>query len=179
MNPVRLLVRRSAVSLAFVLGLTYFQSQSGVFAQNIPPMNAHPSPEKLEEAKRYIEMASTSAKVNAYISNYTRMTYDPRHGTQVEYNAPNGESYLWYPGRVPDQTHRYVTLCYLYSAASYDPTNNSRGGKWECVPSVLAIIRTKERTAGNPFRLGASRQTPFILPPDETDLASLMKQIRR
>jgi hypothetical protein len=41
------------------------------------------------------------------------------------------------------------------------------------------MIRTKERMAGNPFRLGLSPQTPFILPPDETDLANLLGQVRR
>jgi hypothetical protein len=121
------------------------------------------------------------------------MTYDRSHGTQIEYNALDGRSYLWYPGSrvvtpgrwkvdealVPNQTHRYVTLCYLYSASSYDPTDNSRGGKWECAPAVLAMIRTKERMAGNPFRLGLSPQTPFILRPDETDLATLLRQVRR
>jgi hypothetical protein len=189
----RLPLLRPTLSIMVTVVLVHFVIQSDAVAQKTPTTNAPPSQERLEEAKRYIEMASTPAKVNTYISNYTRMTYDRAHGTQVEYNAPDGRSYLWYPGSrfvtlgrwkvdealAPNQTHRYVTLCYLYSASSYDPTNNSRGGKWECAPAVLAMIRTKERSPGNPFRLGRFPQTPFILSPQETNLASLLAQARR
>jgi hypothetical protein len=183
-------VRRAALLAALTISLT-MPVQVEVFAQNGSGIT-RPSPERLEQAKRYLEMASTTEKVHSYISNYTRMTYDRSHGTQVEYNAPDGKSFLWYPGSrvvtpgrwkvdealVPDGSHSYVTMCYLYSASSYDPTDNSRGGKWECVPAVLAILRTKERVPGNPFRLGLSPQTPFILSPQETDLKSLLSQIR-
>jgi hypothetical protein len=41
------------------------------------------------------------------------------------------------------------------------------------------MIRTKERVPGNPFRLGLSAKIPFILSPQETDLASLLAQARR
>lgn len=192
MTTLRLPLLHSISSIAATIVSVYFAIQGNAFAQNTLSTNAPPSQERLEEAKRYIEMASTPAKVTAYVSNYTRMTYDRAHGTQIEYNTPDGHSYLWYPGSrfvtpgrwkvdeavVPGQTHRYVTLCYLYSASSYDPTNNSRGGKWECVPAVLAMIRTKERSPGNPFRLGLSPQTPFILSPGAADLATLLRQVR-
>ncbi|SDR22066.1 hypothetical protein SAMN05444161_2174 [Rhizobiales bacterium GAS191] len=39
------------------------------------------------------------------------------------------------------------------------------------------MIRTTDRVAGNPFKLGASRQTPFVLPPEQADLGSLVKQL--
>ncbi|MBW0005332.1 MAG: hypothetical protein JO216_17800 [Hyphomicrobiales bacterium] len=183
---------RGAVVLV-ALATALFSIRNDVFAQNASGPNvAPPSPERLEQARRYIEMASSSAKVHAYISNFTRMTYDRSHGTQVEYNAPDGKSYLWYPGSriitlgrwkvdealAPDQSHRNVSLCYLYSAQSYDPTNNIRGGNWECAPAVLAIIRTKERLPGNPFRLDLSPQAPFVMSPQATNLGTLLAQSR-
>lgn len=189
---LRLAVGRATLSIALVLGFAC-KGEAQVPDRNASRANGYSPLQITENAKLYMEMASTPHKVKAYFSNYTRMSHDNSHGTQVEYNAPDGRSYLWYPGSrtvtpghwkvaeglAPDQIHHYVDLCYLYSAASIDPTNNSRGGNWECNRAWFAMIRTKERMAGNPFRLGFSPQTPFILPPDETDLANLLGKVRR
>jgi hypothetical protein len=189
----RISMRRAALSVALALGVAYFQNEGDALAQSASPANGQVTYPITEKAKHYMEMASSSQKVRVYISNYTRMTADQGHGTQVEYNAPNGMSYLWYPGNraavlgrwkveeglAPDQVHRFVHLCYLYSVLTYDPVDNSRGGKWECIPAWYAMIRTKERVPGNPFRLGPSAKIPFILSSQETDLASLLAQARR
>jgi hypothetical protein len=190
---VRTCTLRAAFSVALAMGLAGLQNRGGALAQSAGRAGGQANNAITEKAKHYMEMASSSQKVRAYIANHTRMTSDQGHGTQVEYNAPDGMSYLWYPGNrvavlgrwkveeglAPDQVHHFVHLCYLYSVLTYDPVDNSRGGKWECIPAWYAMIRTKERIPGNPFRLGNSVKIPFILSPQETNLAKLLAQARR
>jgi hypothetical protein len=146
--------------------------------------------EATPQAQHFMEMASSAAKVQEYMSDYTRMTYDPKRGTQVEYNAGDSRSYLWYPGSAfvtqgnwkvtegiaPDQVHAFNRACYLYSRLSYDPTTNTPGGNWECIPGWFEMIRTKERVPGDPFGLAASARAPFTLSPAPTTLAELKRQ---
>jgi hypothetical protein len=107
-------------------------------------------------------------KARTFFSNKTIMTYDgehrvcyggmfigqyyipdcrtvPGHGTQVEYYAPNGLAFLWYPGNhrpVPSRwklehkkniygTYLYA-ICFLYPSRSYNPLTHESGGDWEC-----------------------------------------------
>src|SRR5882757_11330834 len=107
-------------------------------------------------AQHFMDLASTPERARGFLSGKTRITGDNRHGVQVEYNAPDGHTYLWYPGSpritpglwktmevlAPDGIHKAVRVCYVYSVNSVDPTNGSRGGSWSCVPGWYALIRT-------------------------------------
>lgn len=49
----------------------------------------------------YIDAITQSVKkTRAYFSGNTLNYYARGHGTQVEYMAPNGYSYLWYPKKI-------------------------------------------------------------------------------
>ena len=117
------------------------------------------------------------------------MTGDGSHGTQVEYNAPDGHSYLWYPrsARItpgfwkaetfvaPDGIHRPVRVSFQYPPNSVDPTDGSRGGDWSCNPGWYSLMRSKETMPGDPFGLSRSPAAPFILSPAPTTLAALLR----
>jgi hypothetical protein len=144
------------------------------------------------QAQHYLDLASTPQRVQEFLSGKTRMTGDDRHGTQVEYNAPDGNTYLWYPGSsritrgfwkaeaflAPDGIHRPVRVCYKYPLNSVDPTDGSRGGDWSCGPGWYSLMRTKDTMNGDPFGLSRSGAAPFILPPAPTTLAQLL-QLKR
>jgi hypothetical protein len=82
-----------------------------------------------------------------------------QHGTQVEYHAPNGKTYLWYPGNskivvgdweIRPSQHKSPELCYRYGTDTYNPVTRTDGGNWRCGDirySDMDILR------GNPFRL--------------------------
>ena len=153
-------------------------------------VSAPPPPGATPQARHFMELASTPEKARAFLSGKTRMTYDERHGTQIDYNAPDGRTFLWYPGSprvtpgfwkttqvlAPDQVHISVRVCYEYPANSIDPTDNSRGGGWSCNPGWYSLMRTTDSTRGDPFGLPhQGGATPFNLSPARTTLAQLLR----
>ena len=45
------------------------------------------------------ELPSTTVEgMTGFMADRTIMTYSSGHGTQVEYSAANGRTFLWYPG---------------------------------------------------------------------------------
>lgn len=91
------------------------------------------------------EVARSPALLESYLSGNTIYQFvapeNGGHGVQVEYHAPDGRSYLWYPGNerplqgwwevrtANDQTAR---LCYRYGENTYNPVLHTTGGAWEC-----------------------------------------------
>ncbi|MDQ7080738.1 MAG: hypothetical protein Q9M41_08745 [Paracoccaceae bacterium] len=122
----------------------------------LPPMTS---------AGTFLEIQSVTG-LKAYISGNTRWTYDIFHGTQVEYNAADGKTFLWYPGNTRILPGRWEVrkgfivpeLCYLYGTNSYNPVTGLPGGKWECdtVKQLGYIIQ------GDPF--GLSHGLPTVIP---------------
>ncbi len=116
-------------------------------------------------AGTYLEIQSV-AGLKAYLSGNTHWIYDVFHGTQVEYNAPDGRTFLWYPGNTRILPGRWEVrkgfivpeLCFLYGTNTYNPVTGLRGGKWECdtVKRLGYIMR------GDPF--GLSRGLPVRIP---------------
>jgi hypothetical protein len=156
-------------------------------AQTVAP----PPPGATPQARHFMELASTPERARAFLSGETRMTYDAGHGTQVEYNAPDGHSYLWYPGSprltpgfwkttqvlAPDGVHIGVRVCYMYPANGIEPTDGSRGGDWSCNPAWYSLMRTTDKVEGDPFGLARrGGAAPFILSPAPTSLAQLLGQ---
>ncbi|MGJ0452254.1 MAG: hypothetical protein ACR65T_03340 [Methylocystis sp.] len=120
--------------------------------------------------------------LRAQFAGLTRMTYDAGHGTQIEYNAPNGRSYLWYPGNsviLPAYWRMQGNeICYLYPGASYNPVMQTRGGDWECQSAAHSLSQTKERMRGDPFGLSRTKRPPFVLSSDQTTFQELRSQAR-
>lgn len=117
--------------------------------------------------------SSPEALENA-LSGATLITRDPnsfvqQHGTQVEYHAVNGKSYLWYPGnqsvvtgewRTQQSSRGQTQVCYRYGPSTYNPVTQQAGGSWTC---NKRYFQDSEFLNGNPFGLRAGR-VPFVIP---------------
>ena len=156
-----------------------------------------------------LNMANTSvnslASARAYYSGYTRNTFDPWHGTQVEYNAPDGMSYLWYPGnrvivkgrwKVETSTSKAVEpvvvankvvttvrpqpylICYQYGLNSYNPVTKQRGGNWSCRPLPDDKYLGTERMKGDPLGLSTSVGVPYPLDKKKTTIDRLLSHCK-
>lgn len=78
----------------------------------------------------------------AVLTNVTNLSFDPGHGTQIEYVAPNDTSFLWYPGNtmvlpgrwntVPAQHGQAAQICFDYGPRSYNPVTRVYGGSVSC-----------------------------------------------
>jgi hypothetical protein len=114
-----------------------------------------------------------------YYSGATVVTTDPnslapesqRHGVQIEYHAPNGQSFLWYPGNTRPVIGRWEVrsaangepiLCYSYGQNSYNPVTKQIGGG-ECKTGYEAMLFQSFAFVGDPFDL-ASGRLPFVIP---------------
>lgn len=96
----------------------------------------------------------------------TLLFYDPQHGNQIEYYAPDGHAFLWYPGngialrgvwRISEGR-----LCGLYGENTYNPVTMEQGG-WECTDLVDQERYIFDSMAGDIFDL-ATERVPFRLP---------------
>jgi hypothetical protein len=134
------------------------------------------------------DATSTAAKIRSAYAGKTRMTYSFGHGTQVEYVAPDGRSFLWYPGNRKAVPGRWkvavdvdepdeISLCQLYPSASYNPVTRTFGGSWECEDARRALSRTRETLSGDALGLSRSRAPPFVLARDQTSLAELLRRV--
>ncbi|HQZ13360.1 MAG TPA: hypothetical protein PK286_10805 [Devosia sp.] len=109
-------------------------------------------------------------------SNVTIMTYDPGHGTQIEYFDAKGNNFLWYPGNRAVVAGRWKVegknICFNYGGNTYNPVTKQRGGNWECMPLALSDNGVVERAKGDIFKLSSGR-VPFALKPERTTFAAL------
>lgn len=122
------------------------------------------------------EIARSEALLKRYLSGNTIWVHsDPDdfgggHGTQVEFHASNGKTYLWYPGnsrpvmgqwKVETDSSGAPVLCYLYSSNSYNPVTRALGGNWEC--SRQNWVYLGDSYKGDVFGLSSGR-LPFPIP---------------
>ncbi len=98
------------------------------------------------------------------VSGATLVTRDPNsfvqeHGTQVEFHAEDGTSYLWYPGnrsivignwRTQSSSRGRTEICYRYGPSTFNPVTQRSGGSWEC---ATRSFQNSEFLEGNPFGL--------------------------
>jgi len=83
------------------------------------------------------------------------------HGTQIEYFAPDGKAYLWYPGntRAVPSNWKVVSptgtplVCFQYPSQSYNPVTKNFGGEWECQPNTSFAKKLSDIVEGDPFNL--------------------------
>lgn len=114
----------------------------------------------------------------------TVMTYSRQHGTQVEYVAPDGRAFLWYPGnltivpslwKIEDRGIIFENrICGKYPSTSYNPATARHGGSWECRPVSRQPVM--DFAEGDVFNLSRRRLVPFRLPPQSTSIERLQKQ---
>jgi len=113
----------------------------------------------------------------APIGNQTTMTFDPGHGTQVEYVAADGTNYLWYPGnRVVLPGHwklEGANICFAYGANTYNPVTGQHGPGFECERKADYLSHIVDRAAGDVFGLKGRGTVPFVLTKTRTTIAAL------
>lgn len=127
-------------------------------------------------------IAAGSAAAAPSRNNVTIMTYDPGHGTQVEYYDASGHTWLWYPGNrvvLPGEWKiepmgGHQLICFRYGANTYNPVTGSRGKQWECMPLGNAEQAVVERKKGDVFGLSTGK-LPFVLTRTKTTIARLRK----
>jgi len=133
----------------------------------------------------YIDAITQSVKkTRDYFSGNTLNYYARGHGTQVEYMAPNGYSYLWYPKNkaiVPGKwkvevMYRRVHICYKYPSNSYNALTLQWGGKWHCADADGSLDDNLERIKGDPF--GLRTGLPFKLYKSKTNFKRLAKKAK-
>ena len=114
----------------------------------------------------------------ASLANTTIMTWDPGHGTQVEYYDGAGHSWLWYPGNrvvLPGQYKlKGADICFAYGPNSYNPVTGKIGG-WECQNLKAEQQFTVDRTKGDVFHLKNAGKVPFRLSNARTTIGALLK----
>ena len=117
----------------------------------------------------------------ASYGNRTNLTFDPGHGTQVEYVAADGTNYLWYPGnQVVLPGHWQVnpaTICFAYGANTYNPVTGQHGAGWECERKADYASFIVDHMSGDVFNLRHREGVPFPLPRTRATLAALLKQV--
>ena len=125
----------------------------------------------------FVLLATTPALAAPYFANHTLMTFDPGHGTQVEYYDNAGHSWLWYPGNravLPGAWKlQGANLCFNYGPQSYNPVTKQVGG-WECEPLKAQKQYVVESAKGDVFHLKGAGRVPFVLKPARTSIARLL-----
>lgn len=91
--------------------------------------------------------------------------YDGSHGNQIEYLAPDGRCYLWYPGNrviVVGEWRCDESLVYFrYGSDTYNAVTGVIGGDWEPCPIARWSVSIVEAVAGDIF--GLEHRLPFVL----------------
>lgn len=109
--------------------------------------------------------ATASAAPN--IANRTQLSYEPVHGTQVEYIAVDGSSWLWYPANavILRGAWRFeeADICFLYGADGDRPVTRNTEGNWDCVPYEVYHATVIESRKGDIFALQRRADAPFKL----------------
>ncbi|MBO9408845.1 hypothetical protein J7399_15520 [Shimia sp. R9_1] len=128
----------------------------------------------------------TAKSAQNYLSGSTIRTFDPYHGTQIEYHAPDGRAYLWYPGNKAAVRSFWETrdnvseveICYKYPSKSYNPVTKEHGGAWKCRPMYIFAAQIRERVSGDPFDLARGALPSVTLKKDDRSFAWINTQLR-
>ncbi|MDR3470959.1 MAG: hypothetical protein P4M09_04620 [Devosia sp.] len=118
--------------------------------------------------------------------NSTNLTFDPGHGTQVEYLSDGGGAYLWYPGNsiiLPGHwkmqggsTKHPAQICFRYGPNTYNPVTHVYGDKWECEGVDVYTSYLTEQAKGDVLGLAHRSAAPFTLSRSRVTLEQLAKQ---
>jgi hypothetical protein len=155
-----------------------------------------PSPTRAADAKT----------VSDFVTNSTRTSWSEGYGMQVSYAAPDGTSYLWFPGnniilkgqwkieRASQLTGGFVfvhmadnlvkhdvdaaQICYMYGANTVDAVSRSPGGRWQCQGWNYFKSVAREHKKGDIFGLAARSTAPFILSKEEDKIINLQRKMK-
>jgi hypothetical protein len=118
----------------------------------------------------------------------TFVHYDRGHGTQVEYMAKNGKTYLLYPGNKVvvrgtwklERTDKpkVFNLCFKYPDNSYNPITKQLGGGLECQPAGFSLTDVVDSVDGDILGLAKSEKVPFVLSKRKARLADLLRKVK-
>lgn len=115
-------------------------------------------------------------------ANMTYLSFSQGHGYQVNFIAPGGQAWLWYPGNVRgvpeeykrDRVNGVDALCWRHPKQSFNPVTGQSGGRFACQSLVLSRKTIVAALPGDPFNLATGR-VPYQLrkcgPPPEFQLA--------
>ena len=134
-------------------------------------------------------LLANPAELKAFLADTTIKTWDPLHGTQVEYLSANGQTWLVYPGntravrgewQIRSDTHQ-PELCYRYGPNSYNPVTRQRGSRWSCSPAILTLAwRYGQMVDGDVLGVRQIGIFPQPMPPDvNISLNTIMVEIGR
>jgi hypothetical protein len=124
---------------------------------------------------------STPDEFKLLIADFTTMIYDG-HGTQVEYNAANGRTYLWYPGNAEivrgqwkmKRNGKSVDVCFKYPAGA---TTGRAAGDWLCQPVQQYLDGARQRSPGDGLKLSKAKTAPFVLTREKTSIPALAQKL--
>ncbi len=134
--------------------------------------NPYMSAETILQARR---PALTQTEFRAQTVGKTSLSFSAQHGTQVVYVAPNGASYLWYPGNqrivqgnwriaAPQAPAEYSSICFDYGRVSFD-INTASSTRERCTSAGTYLRLEKEARNGDIFGLSTSG-IPFVMEKD-------------
>ena len=100
----------------------------------------------------------------------TYLSFSAAHGFQVNYLAPRGKAWLWYPGTARGMPEEYKTdtvagrdvICWRHPSDSYNPVTGTRGGRFACQGLALSQRTIVAALPGDPFALKTGR-VPYAL----------------
>ena len=120
---------------------------------------------------RFMNLATDADALREFFSDTTIKSWNSFHGTQIEYHAANGRTWLVYPGNTrsvlgewkikPNQNR--PQMCYRYGRNSYNPITRQWGGAWEC-RSVVSRLDSDEIVDGDVLKLVGRGAYPQPLP---------------
>lgn len=132
-------------------------------------------------ASLFVALLAAVAAQAQPVGGYTNMSVDPAHGTQIEYVAAGGKSYLWYPGNTVILEGRWKregdSICFAYGENTYNPATGTQGGGWECMRFDIYWWVVEERVPADVFSLATRREAPFKLEPKRTTLERLIARV--
>lgn len=125
----------------------------------------------------YIDQSDGTLILSAYSNEEIDELYMGRtnrykargEGVQIEYTAPDGRLYLWYPEnervavgqwRIDGQTH----VCFRYPVGVHLPSIAHADGSWACHFISLHSTEITDSRAGDFFSLSARNGVPFVMP---------------
>ncbi|TRD18904.1 hypothetical protein [Palleronia caenipelagi] len=140
----------------------------------------------VEQTQPEYQTRRETAGIRQLFAGNTMITYNPQHGTQVEYHRADYRSFLWYPGNtrpVPADWKTYPgdrenpEICWKYPVSSVNPVTRQRGN-WQCTDLGRYAYRLVQIIEGDPFSL-ASGAVPFQLQTGRYTAEDLMARAGR
>ena len=124
---------------------------------------------------------STPDEFKLLVADFTAMNYDS-HGTQVEYNAANGKTYLWYPVNTEivrgqwklTRNGKSVDICFKYPASA---TTGRTAGNWDCRGVQPYLDGARQRSPGDALELSKAKAVPFVLTREKTSIPALLQMV--